>query len=75
MQHQKNTKNKRITPDDKKGGLPKIVFEQKQHFSSFMEKLSAIRQEKNQTESKSTGSQNTIHSMGEILNTLKFPKK
>jgi plasmid replication initiation protein len=75
VQHQKNTKNKRITPDDKKGGLPKIVFEQKQHFSSFMEKLSAIRQERNQTESKSTGSQNTIHSMGEILNTLKFPKK
>lgn len=66
-------KNKRITPDDKKGGLPKAVFAQKQHFPSFMEKLSAIRQ-KGYRQQKNT-SQNSMQSMKDILSKFNVPKK
>jgi plasmid replication initiation protein len=66
------SKSKRVTPNDKKGGLPKIVFEQKQHFSSFMEKLSAIRQQehgKNQSKP-----QKNVRSMKDILSKYNVPR-
>ena len=38
---------KRITPDDKKGALPKKVLQEKQYFSEFMEYLSKQRKQEN----------------------------
>lgn len=67
------SKNKRVTPDDKKGGLPKSVFEQKQHFSSFMEKLSTIRQDNRPQ--KQTTKQNSMQSMKDILSKYNPPKQ
>ncbi len=72
-QKKSGAKNKRITPDDKKGGLPKAVFAQKQHFPSFMEKLSTIRQ-KGYRQQKNT-SQNSMQSMKDILSKFNVPKK
>lgn len=72
-QKQSGAKSKRITPDDKKGGLPKAVFAQKQHFPSFMEKLSSIRQ-KEYKQQKNT-SQNSMQSMKDILSKYNVPKK
>lgn len=72
-QKKSGAKNKRITPDDKKGGLPKAVFAQKQHFPSFMEKLSTIRQ-KGYRQQKNTP-QNSMQSMKDILSKFNVPKK
>lgn len=54
----------RVTPDEKKGGLPKKVFQDKQHFSSFMEKLSSIRKSENQYHQPKTSHQETKRSEG-----------
>ncbi len=40
---EKGGANKRVTPDDKRGGLAKKVFTDRQYFSAFMEQLSADR--------------------------------
>ena len=37
--------HKRTTPEAKRGGLAKKVFEERIHFPSFMDRLSSIRQE------------------------------
>lgn len=42
--------HKRVTPESKRGGLAKKVFEERIHFSSFMEKLSGIRREQFENE-------------------------
>ncbi|MFK7948852.1 MAG: RepB family plasmid replication initiator protein [Saprospiraceae bacterium] len=72
-QKESKGKSKRITPDDKKGGLPKSVFEQKQHFPSFMEKLSTLRQKERKRSQKT--SKNNVQSMKDILSNLNRPKK
>jgi len=59
---------KRITPKEKRGGLPKKVFEERQHFSSFMEKLSSIR---NSGIKKTKGNSDGFQDMGSLLNKLK----
>lgn len=40
---EKGGANKRVTPDDKRGGLAKKVFSDRQYFSAFMEHLSEAR--------------------------------
>lgn len=77
IEEQKRTgsNKKRVTPDDKKGGLPKVVFQQKQHFSSFMEKLSSIRQKEHQRPTKKSQNSNTTQSMKDILSKYQIPKK
>ncbi|MEO1517513.1 MAG: replication initiation protein [Bacteroidota bacterium] len=57
---------KRVTPDDKKGGLPKKVFEQKQHFASFMEKQSQWRQEERPQQRQRKG----FSSVGDVLKNI-----
>ena len=59
---------KRITPKEMRGGLPKKVFEERQHFSSFMEKLSTIR--KSETSKKSNGTEG-FQDMGNLLKNLR----
>ncbi len=55
---EKGGANKRVTPDDKRGGLAKKVFTERQYFSAFMEKLSEARRTTagNQLRNKETSS-------------------
>ncbi|MGB0861524.1 MAG: RepB family plasmid replication initiator protein [Saprospiraceae bacterium] len=75
-QRQTGSKNKRTTPDHKKGGLPKSVFEKKQHFPSFMEKLSTIRQQEHKKQRTNPKSSKTggMQSMSDILSNYKVKK-
>lgn len=79
IQEQKTTgsKKKRITPDHKKGGLPKLVFEKKQHFPSFMEKLSSIRQQEYREKRKSSKPPKTggMQSIGDVLSNYSLKNK
>lgn len=68
----------RITPDDKKGGLPKKVLEEKQHFASFMERLSSIKRSPrtpNRQDSKEVKDTSKVSSIKDIITTLPYSKK
>jgi plasmid replication initiation protein len=64
---QKGKIKKRTTPKNKRGGLPKKVFEEKLHFPSFMEKLSTVRN------SRKSHFENTEHANGfkDLANIIK----
>ncbi|MEO0339131.1 MAG: replication initiation protein [Bacteroidota bacterium] len=70
IEEAKKKKNSKLrtTPEGKRGGLAKKVFLEKQHFASFMEILSANREDKsrNRTGSKK-GSGDGTHSLDDIL--------
>lgn len=61
---------KRTTPKKQRGGLPKKVFEERQHFSSFMEKLSKARHGRSGA-SQHTGSTNGMKDIGSLLKNLR----
>ena len=65
---QNGQSKKRTTPKERRGGLAKKVFEDKQHFASFMEKLSSIRHNNRHTKK---GTTNGMKDLGSILNNLK----
>lgn len=65
---QKGDTKKRITPKDRRGGLPKKVFEKRQHFSSFMERLSSVRRTQNMKRSKNSDG---FADLGSVLNQIK----
>lgn len=72
IEEAKKPKNKgklRTTPDSKKGGLAKKVFEEQQHFPSFMEKLSAQRNGKGAKECRT--SKGEFKSLGDALAAVK----
>lgn len=54
---------KRTTPKSKRGGLPKKVFEDRQHFPSFMEKLSSIRNRQHEEELKGSSGMTDLTSI------------
>ncbi|MEO0685325.1 MAG: hypothetical protein AAFY76_09845, partial [Cyanobacteria bacterium J06649_11] len=70
---EKGKTKKRITPDDKRGGLPKRVLEERQHFSAFMEHLSAFRAKRRSQplKSKPEGSKGGMKSIKEIIGKIK----
>jgi hypothetical protein len=59
-------KTKRITPDDKKGGIPKKFIVDQFYFAEFMEKLSIIEQRNNYKDSSSNG----LKSIGDTIKSM-----
>lgn len=63
----KETGTKRTTPDDKKGGLAKKIFLERQYFSSFMEILPRIKTKENPLPNEGSQSSHGVRSIGDIL--------
>ena len=61
-EHKAGKSKKRITPLEKRGGLPKKVFAEKQHFASFMEKISSLHNNRTKKESRSG-----FHALSDVL--------
>lgn len=70
---EKGKTKKRITPNDKRGGLPKRVLEERQHFSAFMEHLSAFRAKRQSQplKPKPEGPQGEMKSIKDIIGRIK----
>lgn len=62
---------KKITPEDKRGGLAKKVFFEKQNFPSFMEKLSSIRNKQNNHKKTEPSRMKQATSIADIIDNMK----